>query len=514
MAHSAEAPEPSLSRGVFPPRWAPSLLRWHKTPVGVLRSWVELARMMWSIPRYQYSEALARLPGMHDVVEARIPIVKFYLVRSAELAHQILVSHQDKYAKSAEYDLLGVAFGSGLVTNLDDKAWQRGRRIVQPIFAKRNVDSFDKPMVHATRRAVERWERAYRERGRLDIAAEMNALTLDIIGTTMFGDDLTGPMAETMRKNFAMLLHMFGVGSITGISRPTRWFSNWAWRRSKGKLSGEHTAWSINILRTLSSVLVGRGLREIERYLDGLIARARANPPKDDSLLALLLKARDPETGEGLSDLQLRYELMTFLGAGHETTASALAWVWKLLAEHPEVRHKLHDEVDTVLGGRAATAADLDDLPWTRAVLVESMRLYPPIVALARVAKEEDVIDGVRIPEGATVVIALYSAHHDAGRWDSPEVFNPRRFLTEDGKLVAQPKQGTLPFGAGKRMCVASGFANLEAALIVATVAQRLELDLVQQPEIKRDNTFTGGPKDPIWVRPRERAPLVPAERV
>ena len=161
-------------------------------------------------------------------------------------------------------------------------------------------------------------------------------------------------------------------------------------------------------------------------------------------------------------------------------------------------------------GSRLVT--NLDDKAWQR-----GRRIVQPIFVKRNVdGFDRPMVDGVRIPAGATVVIALYSAHHDAERWDSPEVFNPRRFLTEDGKLVAQAKQGTLPFGAGKRMCVASGFANQEAALIVATIAQRLELDLVRQPAIKRDNTFTGGPKDPIWVRPRERAPLVPAavERV
>jgi cytochrome P450 len=248
-----------------------------------------------------------------------------------------------------------------------------------------------------------------------------------------------------------------------------------------------------------------RDLRHVERVIDQLIADHRRGAiARKDNLLALLIDARDPETGHRYNDPEIHDELMTFIGAGMETTATALAWAWKLLAEHPDVRARLHDELDQVLGGRTPGAADVDNLHWTKAVVAETMRVYPPIIGLARVARNDDMLGDVAIRAGTTVAILLHGLHHNSRVWERPEEYDPARFLSDN--LDRSARHATLPFGAGKRMCIASGFAQMEAVLVLATIAQQVDLDLVSEKPIRPQISFTGGPDGPMPMRPRFRA--------
>jgi cytochrome P450 len=198
---------------LHPPRWAPTFVRWHHTRVGWITSWRLALRGIWAGYRHTIFDYAARLPGQDDIVVARVPLAKFVVIRNPDIARHILVTNQDNYAKSAEYDLLAVAFGRGLVTDLDDGTWQRNRRLVQPIFAKRNADAMEPQMTAAALAAAERWQSNARTGRPVDIAAEMNYITMDVIARTMFGIDLTGPLAEQMRVDFARLLTIFGYGS-------------------------------------------------------------------------------------------------------------------------------------------------------------------------------------------------------------------------------------------------------------------------------------------------------------
>ncbi|MEU2253749.1 cytochrome P450 [Nocardia xishanensis] len=238
-------------------------------------------------------------------------------------------------------------------------------------------------------------------------------------------------------------------------------------------------------------------LRRIERAVDTLVADHRSGRiARKDNLLGLLMDARDPETGHAYSDTEIHDELMTFIGAGMETSATALTWTWKLLAEHPEARARMRDELRDVLGDRTPVAADVDKLVWTKAVLAESMRLYPPIIGLTRVAKGHDVLAGYRIEPGTTVVISLHGVHHNASVWDDPERFDPARHLPEN--LTTERRHGSLAFSAGKRICIAQNFAIMEMALSLAVLAQRMELDLATEEPIRRALSFTGGPDGPV----------------
>jgi cytochrome P450 len=506
-AHDPERPHAESVR-LSPPRWVPSLFRWHTTRVSFVQAWRYALRAVWAIRGHMLFDFVAELPGHDDVICARTP-AKLLIVRNADYAHQILVANQDNYAKSAEYDLLAVALGRGLVTNLNDDSWRAHRRLLQPVFGKRHVDGFAGQMTDAVAAVSERWRREHPD-GKLDIAAEMSGLTLDIIGRTMFGTELSGNSASQIRDAFARLRRFSGVGVITGAAYPARMIANMLWRFGPDRHAAQDPRLVIRVLRWVTRVLerdTYRGLVLIESFVERQIAAYHAEPAKrQDTLLALLVESTDPDTGDRFTDAEVRDELMTFLAAV-PTTADVLAWTWVLLSRHPEVRERLQTELDAALAGRLPTVEDLQHLPWTRAVVEESMRLYPPVMAVARVAKRDDVLGRIPIEAGATVVVLIHGAHHSPGIWSDPERFDPSRFLPD--KPAPSARRATMPFGAGRRMCIAATFARMETALIVAMVSQRFQLDLAPQPPLRRENTLFGGPEGSVWMnlRHREDAP-------
>lgn len=515
QAPTASTRSSSRANGTFPRRWLPAPLRWHKTRVSAWEAWRYALQAVEATRRHEIFDFAANLPGHDDVIAARVPIARFMLIRNPEHARQVLVTNQDNYVKGVEYDLLAVGFGRGLVTELDEHAWRKHRKLMQPVFAKRHVDGFAEQMTDAVSAACDRWAVQY-ARQPIDIAAEMNAVTLDIIGRTMFGADLM-PRAEQTREAFARLLWVFGRGLISGSGHPARWIAKVLWRLGPNRLAEQDPRFVIRVLRfflRLGNPRIYRGLVELELLIEGLIADWHATPAagrKGDNLLALILQAEDPETRDRFTDAEVRDELMTFLGAGHETTSSGLAWTWMLLAQHPDVRERMHGELDEVLAGRVPTAADIPALEYTSAVVQESMRVYPPVMGLTRVAVRDDVIGGVPIKAGTTVGILIHGIHHHPDVWPDPKSFDPSRFLAD--AHPPRSKQALMPFGAGKRMCIAAGFASLEATLIIATIAQRFELDLRPQPPIRRENTFTGGPEGALWMNLARRAHIATPPR-
>jgi cytochrome P450 len=220
----------------------------------------------------------------------------------------------------------------------------------------------------------------------------------------------------------------------------------------------------------------------------------------------MLLAARDPESGAGMSDRQLRDEILTIFMAGHETTANELSWVWYLLATHPDAEARLHEELDRVLGGRMPAFADLAALTWTRMVIEETMRLYPPAHAIARRAIGEDWIGGARIPPGASISISMYVTHRNPNLWPEPARFDPERFAP--AAVACRHRFAYLPFGGGQRVCIGNSFALAEAQLIVAAVAQRYRLRLAPGHPAEPIALLTLRPKNGIWVtlEPRTRS--------
>jgi cytochrome P450 len=217
----------------------------------------------------------------------------------------------------------------------------------------------------------------------------------------------------------------------------------------------------------------------------------------------MLLRAQNPDSGQGMTDEQLRDEVMTMLLAGHETTANALTWIWHLLDRHPEVLARLTAEVDGVLAGRVPTVEDLPALPYTKMVIQEALRVYPPVWRMGRTPLADDAIGGYRIPAGAVLIICQYILHRDPRYWDNPQAFDPERFSAE--RSANRPRFAYLPFGAGPRACIGSALAMLEMQLVVPMVVERFRLRLAPGHRVAMAPLIT--------LRPRGGMPMLPEPR-
>ena len=414
----------------------------------------------------------------------------FFMVRAPAHLEHVLVARQENYVKSFQYRLLAVGMGEGLLTN-EGEPWERQRRLIQPMFAKRHLAEFASNMTAAIAPAMDAWSE--RPDGtRVDVSEEMTGLTLDVVGRALFGAGLAG---EARRIGPAVL-----EGLRTGVLAarlqlavaPPRWVVD------KGRAIFRLPVLTPRLARFRRSMVT------IDEVVDRLISERQAamdGAPSD--LLGLLLAARD-ESGQGMSRTQVRDEIVTFMLAGHETTANGLAWMWYLLSLHPQVRERMHAEVDEVLGGRVPAADDVDRLAWTSACFQEAIRLYPPAWVFEREAVEDDHLDGHIIPAGSTLLFPSYLIHRDPRLWPNPEAFDPRRFLPEN--VHAHPRYAYVPFGAGRRMCVGAGFSIMEATLITAMIAQRFELDLVPGTRVQAEPTVTLRPRDGLPMTVRRRA--------
>jgi len=237
----------------------------------------------------------------------------------------------------------------------------------------------------------------------------------------------------------------------------------------------------------------------LDRVVYDIIETRRRPGQQQDDLLAMLLVARDEETGAGMTDRQLRDEVMTFLLAGHETTAVALTWTWYLLACHPAVAERLRAEIAAAIGSRTPTLEDLPQLRYARMVVEEAMRLYPPVWGFMRQAVGADEVGGFTIPKRSVVTISPYVTHRHPAVWEDPERFDPDRFTPE--RVRSRPRFAYLPFSGGPRLCIGNEFALMEAQLVVAMTVQRYRLQLVPGTTVELESRLT--------LRPRGGLPMV-----
>jgi cytochrome P450 len=411
-----------------------------------------------------------------DVVELRILVWRAVLVSHSDGVRHVLQERHTAYSKdNVDYRMLKPVLGEGLVTS-DGDFWRRQRRLIQPAFHRERIAALGTLMTERTALMLERWAPLAAEGAVVDVAAEMSRLALDIVARALFRVDV----ASTMDR----------IGeAVTILNRHTT-------DRFDSPIG--------LLLAGIPPILprARRALRALNEVVYGIIAEHRRGE-RDGDLLSSLLELRDEETGQGMSDRQLRDEVMTLLLAGHETTANALAWTWHLLARHPQATECLHAELAAVLGDRLPSVADLPRLPWTRMVLEEAMRLYPPAWLISRAAKEDDVIGGFHVPRGATVMLSSWVTHRHPGLWDDPERFEPERFAPE--RVAARPRFAYFPFGGGPRLCIGSGFAMTEAQLVLASVASRYRLESVPGHEPHLEPLVTLRPRDglPMRLQPR-----------
>lgn len=389
----------------------------------------------------------------------------------------VLRTNNRNYLKASQYESVKLVVGEGLIASEGD-FWRRQRRLVQPAFHHRRIAGLASLMVAETEKILSRWSGSSRGQDEpFDVFREMTELALRIISKALFGS-AADRHYERISDTQSVLDRYLDRRTATFFSLP-HWVPTRANRRCRKVLADLHD-------------VIHRSIDEHKR--DG---------QEGGCLLSMLLEARNERTGEGMDEKQLRDEAMTLLFAGHETIAAALSWAWWLLGTNPEAESRLHEELDGVLVGRSPAFEDLPDLPYTRMVLQEAMRLYPPAWAISRQPIEDDEVGGYRIPAGTTVLISPYVTHRNPRYWESPEVFDPERFLLE--RSAGRPEFAYLPFGGGPRKCIGDHFAMTEGVLVLATIAQRYRLLPVPEHPVEPRPLLTLKPKRGILVSLQKR---------
>src|SRR5467141_1892025 len=390
----------------------------------------------------EYFTMVAREYG--DIAGLRVLNFKTIFINHPDLIEDVLVTNARKYSKGRVLRANRHVFGEGLLTSEGD-FWLRQRRLAQPAFHRVRIASYAATMVEYTERLLDQWKNGEQR----DAHQEMMRLTLQIVGKTLFDADVERDALE-VGKSLELLLE------IGANFRRTIFVPHW--------------------LPTPSNLRVKREVAQIEKILYRIIAERRASGRDAGDLLSMLLSAQD-EDGSRMTDKQLRDETITLFLAGHETTASTLSWTWWMLAQNPTVEAKLHAELDAVLGDRAPAIEDLPKLVYAGHVITESLRLYPAAWGMARLAVEDHEIAGYPVTKGMGVAMAQWVVHRDPRWYDAPEEFRPDRW--EDDLLKRLPRFAYFPFGGGPRQCIGNAFALMEAALILATIAQKFQLRLV-----------------------------------
>ena len=382
-----------------------------------------------------------------DIVHYKVGSQHLYLVNDPDLIRDVLVTNQKNFTKSRGLERARRLLGNGLLTS-EGEFHLRQRRLAQPAFHRGRIASYATTMTAYADRTRSSWK----DGSTVDMHIEMMRLTLAIVAKTLFDADVDAEAAEIGEAlTTAFESFNFGVLPFTELLE---------------KLPLPHVR-RFNAARD-----------RLDKTIYRMIEERRASDDDRGDLLTMLLMATDTEgDGTGMSDLQLRDEALTIFLAGHETTANALTWTWYLLSQYPEVESRLHDEVDTALAGRMATYDDLAALPYTRMVLAESMRLYPPAWAIGRRAIEPFEARGYTIPARSVVLMSQYITHRDPRFFPDPERFDPERWTPE--AQATRPKFSYFPFGGGTRVCIGEQFAWMEGILLVATLAQRWKMRLV-----------------------------------
>jgi cytochrome P450 len=410
-----------------------------------------------------------------DVVRSRIGPIAYYALFRPEHVKHILQDNNHNYVKGPIIARAKVLIGDGLFSS-EGEFWRRQRKLAQPAFHRQRIGAFADAMTECGREALDAWSGAAATGSGFDLMAEMSRVTLRVVGKTLFSLDLAGDASAVGDALLVALDHVVH-RSFNLVVAP---------------------AW----LPTPRNLRFRRALRVLDDVVLRIIESRRRTGEDCGDLLSMLLAARDEETGTGMNDGQLRDEVMTFVLAGHETTAVTLAWTWYLLCRHREIEQRLRDEVAAAIGRRTPGFGDLPALRYVRMVVEESLRLYPPLWAFGRQAVAEDRIDGYRIAAGAPVNLCPWITHRDPAVWPDPERFDPERFTPE--RVAARHRFAYLPFSGGPRICIGIEFALMEATLLVAMIAQRYRVELAEpEREVVPEVRLTIRPRGGLPVRVR-----------
>ena len=407
--------------------------------------------------RFRHVYAAPHL-GMHDLLREYGDFmcwrgfIDVYLVNHPDYLRPVLAQGYERFSKrTIDYLVLAQVMGNGLVSN-DGPHWVKQRRLMQPMFASRNINRFDETINSLTSTMMDDWNtRAGGEVFHVD--REMHRLAFRIVGATLFGSDIDRHSEEVARILEVVNLRPQELRAIMTLHSWIPTPHNLKWKRAKKRLDA-----------------IVYAMIEARR-------RAGAGRTDGGDLLDRLLAARDEETGEGMDETQMRDEVVTLLLAGHETSANALAWTLYLLDANPAVEARLAEELAARLNGAPATAADLPRIPYLKQVVQESMRLYPPVWAYARRSEHEVEFGGHLLPADSYIGVVPWALHRHPDFWPDAERFDPDRFEAKRG--AGRHSYCYLPFAAGPRTCIGAGFAMLETQLVLAQILQRFRVRVV-----------------------------------
>jgi cytochrome P450 len=408
--------------------------------------------------------AMLRWRDVHgDLVPIRFGPFRAHMAYGPAEIEEVLVDRAADFRKSFGTRMLIPLLGQGLLTAEGDE-WLRHRRLASPAFHRERVAGYGHTMVGYADDSVDAWL----DGEAVDLQEEMTALTLRIVARTLFDTDVTPRIEEVARVGAEVQDFYYGRFASLRFLIPTS-------------------------LPTPGNRGLARAIRRLDEVVYGIIRERRPGEDRGD-LLSLLLLARD-ENGVGMSERQVRDEVMTLLLAGHETTALALTWAFMLLDRNRGARDRLEAELDAILGDRPPKPSDVAALPYAQAVVNETLRLYPPAYVTGREAVRNTAIGGVPMPKGHIVLISMYSTHRDPRFFPEPESFRPERWV--DGLEKRLPRGAFIPFGMGSRKCIGSSFAMMEATLLLATIARRRRFDL-EPGDIPTHPSITLRPATPI----------------
>lgn len=438
----------------YPPRPAQPL-----SPLAVLAAARRNLLSVWEEAAYE-----------QQFFSARILSRRIFVCNSPDTVAQAFIALHDSFQRKTPQmrHALDPLLGDGLFIS-DGSVWKQRRAIVAPIVHASRIDQFAPVMVEAAAETAARW-RALPPGSEIDALREMGALTAEIICRAIFGPRLGHEHAHEIVASFAEYQAQIGQLDLVYMLGLPDWLPRWypgSVRRAAGR---------------------------IHAILDRIIAEARA----EDSMIRLLLQARDPETGAALDPGALRNEAAVIFMAGHETTANTLAWCWFLLSQAEDAETRLHAELDAVLGGRPPNLADLPRLVFTRAVVEETLRLYPPVPILGRQALRGEKIRNREIPAGSLLLVIPWLLHRHRRLWEQPDHYVPERFLPENAE--ARQRYSYIPFAVGPRVCAGQAFGLTEAILCVATLAQAVRLRLKPGERVE--------PVCRLTLRPGNRLPM------
>ncbi len=439
---------------------------------------IPLWKVLINLPKYYDNPTPIMIKSLNEnngIYQSYVGFQRVFVTDRTEVIRHVLQKNHRNYRKSSIMEILAEEIGYGLLTSNGDY-WLKQRRLIQPSFHRQKLVNLVDIMIEETNTYLDKLEERITTQSKVEMSDEMMHLTLLVVMRSLFGQGIS----EVELRRVDKIVSETQQYIIAKIRRP---LAKWIY-----KLTGKEKYY-----KSLP--------KELDDIIYNIIKERRTSDERHDDIFDMLLNAKYKDSGEGMTDQQLRDESLILFLAGHETSANALTWLWYLLTQHPEVETKLLAEIEEILGDRDITFEDLPRLKYTKQVIQEAMRLYPPAWVIDRAANEADDINGIQIPKDSMVIFPIYAVHRNEKYWENAATFNPDRFE----KAPAQSEYIYFPFGGGPRLCIGNNFAYFEMQIIVAHFIRRFKINLVPNQQIDIHPLITLRPKNGIYLKVEKR---------